>query len=730
MSRALVPYRAPDAAPGGAGSGTPVPAVAGAAVPAPAGASWAAVLAALADPAWLVEAQGLTVCAANPAALALLGRGAAGVLGQRAESLIATPEDQAFWDEVRHGHAAVLASDTVLVDASGRLVQVTRRVQPIQAEPAPGGDAAAPALYLVVVHDRSEAQRQQDERELLLSELQATLESTADGILVTDLAGRIRAFNRRFAQIWGLPESLLTERQDEAVYDWMRRSVDEPEAYQRRIGAIQEATLLQATERITLHSGQVIERVTRPQHCHGRPCGRVWSFRDHTELVSAGQRIEALSTTDALTGLFNRRQMVATITDSLRQARRGGGSLALLLLDLDRFKQINDSLGHEVGDRVLGETAERLKGCLRQGDLVARVGGDQFAVLVHEADSRAAEATARRALDVVAQPMAVDGLQFTQTCSVGVALFPGDANDADHLLRHAESAMLRAKQGGRACFRFHQPQHDANLRQRMRIDHAMRQALASHRFRLHYQPQVQLTTGRVIGAEALIRWRDPELGEVPPGQFIPVAEETGFIIAIGDWVLAQAVQQAAAWRSSGLELPVSVNVSALQFQQADFIERVGAVLREHELPGELLELELTESLLVHDADEALARMSQLSALGVRMAIDDFGTGYSSLAYLKRFPIDRLKIDRSFVKALPADESDATIVRAIVQMAQALGLTVIAEGVETEPQRMFLTDAGCDEFQGFLYAPALDADTFVERVRASRDRLRPRLSLVR
>ncbi len=692
---------------------------------------WRALLDALGEPAWLVDANDQQVLAANAEALALLGLDAAAVLGQAADGLIATPEDLAFWDEARAAAdlpwqqgPGTLLSDTTLVNAAGRLVQVTRRIRAL------GPASAAPQAYLVVVHDRSAAQREADEREQLLSELQATLESTADGILVTDLAGRIRAFNRRFAQIWGLPENLLTERRDDAVWDWMRRSVVDPEAYSRRLEQIHEATLLQASERITLHSGQVLERVTQPQHSRGRPCGRVWAFRDHTELVSAGARIEALSSTDALTGLFNRRQMGEAVTQAIRQARRSAGSLALLLLDLDRFKQINDSLGHEVGDQVLLDCADRLKTCLRQGDVVARMGGDQFALLVHEADERGAESTARRVLDAVSSPCSVEGLQFTLTCSVGVALFPADGTDAEQLVRHAESAMQRAKQGGRASFRFHQAHQDADMRQRMRLDHAMRQALASQRFRLHYQPQVELKTGNVVGAEALIRWRDPELGEVSPGQFIPVAEETGFIIAIGDWVLEQAVRQAARWRDDGFPLPVSVNVSALQFQQVGFIDRVASVLREHQLAGELLELELTESILVHDANEALARLSRLSQLGVRLAIDDFGTGYSSLSYLKRFPIDRLKIDRSFVKGLPADESDGAIVRAIVQLAQALSMKVIAEGVETEPQRAFLRELGCDEFQGFLYAPALDALSFEERVRPARSgRGRPRLSLV-
>ena len=694
-------------------------------------AAWRALLDALGEPAWLVDAWALQVLAINAEALALLGLAAPAVLGQAADALIATPEDLAYWDEARAAAdhpgqrgPGPLLSDTTLVDAGGRLVQVTRRIRTL------GPADAAPQAYLVVVHDCSAAQQEADARELLLSELQATLESTADGILVTDLAGRIRAFNRRFAQIWGLPESLLTERQDDAVHDWMRRSVVDPEAYTRRLAQIHEATLLQASERITLHSGQVIERVTQPQHCRGRPSGRVWSFRDHTDLVSAGQRIEALSSTDALTGLFNRRQMTQAVTDGIHQARRSAGSLALLLLDLDRFKQINDSLGHAVGDRVLLDCAERVKTCLRQGDVVARMGGDQFALLVHEADGRGAESTARRVLDAVSHPCSVDGLQFTLTCSVGVALFPTDGSDAEMLVRHAESAMQRAKQGGRGCFRFHQAHQDADMRQRMRLDHAMRQALASQRFRLHYQPQVDLRTGNVVGAEALIRWRDPELGEVSPGQFIPVAEETGFIIAIGDWVLEQAVRQAARWRDAGFAMPVSVNVSALQFQQADFIDRVASVLREHQLAGALLELELTESILVHDANDALARLSLLSQLGVRLAIDDFGTGYSSLAYLKRFPIDRLKIDRSFVKGLPADESDGAIVRAIVQLAQALAMKVIAEGVETEPQRAYLLELGCDEFQGFLYSPALDALSFEERVRRPRSgRSKPRLSLV-
>ena len=286
------------------------------------------------------------------------------------------------------------------------------------------------------------------------------------------------------------------------------------------------------------------------------------------------------------------------------------------------------------------------------------------------------------------------------------------------------------KDNGRANFRFHHARARVDLRAEMRLDHAMRQALASGHFRLHFQPQVELGSGRLVGAEALLRWRDPELGDVSPARFIPVAEESGFIVAIGDWVLHQAVRQASAWHERGMDLPIAVNVSALQFQQAQFVERVARALERGKLPADRLELELTESILVRDADDALNRLHALARLGVRLSIDDFGTGYSSLAYLKRFPIGKLKIDRSFVNGLPGDEGDAGIVRAILQMARAMHMKVVAEGVETEPQRQFLLEAGCDQFQGFLFAPALDSASFEQRLfPALKPEPKPRIRLV-
>jgi EAL domain-containing protein (putative c-di-GMP-specific phosphodiesterase class I) len=288
----------------------------------------------------------------------------------------------------------------------------------------------------------------------------------------------------------------------------------------------------------------------------------------------------------------------------------------------------------------------------------------------------------------------------------------------DELLRHADKAMYSVKEGGRAGYRFHQPRQDVDLRGRMRIDHAMRQALVDGRFELHYQPQVCLASGRVVGAEALLRWTDPELGEMAPADFIPVAEESGFIVAIGDWVLGEAVSRAAQWHARGLRILTAVNVSALQFHRPDFVDRVAAVLHRCGLPPGQLDLELTESILIQDAPEALRRMQALARLGVRLSIDDFGTGYSSLAYLKRVPIHQLKIDHSFVDGLPGDESDVAIVRAIVDIGRALRLQVIAEGVETEAQRRFLQRAGCNHYQGFLFAQALPAPDF-ERLAVAR-----------
>jgi len=688
-------------------------------------AAWSALLQGLPQAAWVVALATQRVVAANAAAGLLLGQSLEALIGEPAVALSASPEDLAYWAGATAHDCADLHSDALLARPDGGVLHVNRSIRPIPS--ADGGFSHV----LVLLRDRSAEQVADDEREAALADLQATLEATADGILVADLNGRIRTFNRRFAQIWAMPVTLLQQHDDGAVYTWMNRSVVGAEDYERRMQALQLATGVTATDRLHLHSGQVIERVTRPLWSAGRVLGRVHSFRDLSERLAIDEQLEAMSLTDALTGQPNRRRLAECVDQAASRVRREGGSFALLVVDLDRFRHINDSLGHEVGDQVLRDMGQRIQGCLREGDILARLGADQFAVLVCPADARAAEATARRVLKLVAQPCQAADATFTLTCSIGIALCPSHGSGIDDLSRHAEQAMRAVKLSGRASYRLHQARAEGDRRSHIKLDHAMRQALVSRRFRLHYQPQVALDDGRVVGAEALLRWRDPELGDVPPARFIPVAEDSGFIVAIGDWVLSQAVRQAALWHQHGRSLPVAVNVSALQFQQPQFVDRVASVLAVSGMPAHLLELELTESILVQDADEALRRLRALAVLGVKLSIDDFGTGYSSLSYLKRFPIDRLKIDRSFVQGLPTDQRDAGIVRAILQMAGALGMKVIAEGVESEAQRAFLQDAGCDSFQGFLFAPALDALSFEQRMAGDPGATSaPRMRLVR
>ncbi|MDG0855471.1 bifunctional diguanylate cyclase/phosphodiesterase [Pelomonas puraquae] len=673
-----------------------------------------ALLEGLPEPAWLVDGDSLTVSVINRAALRLLGLKPERALGQSPAALCGSLEDEAFWQGASRDPFARIRSDTVLTHSDGQPRWVSRSISPVHT---PGGAR----YWLVLLHDQTRRRRAEAERETLLAELRATLESTADGILVVDLSGRVRSFNRRFAKLWGLPGGLTHEPGDAGIWLSLQRVMRDGEQYRLRIEALLDAPLMRSSDVLRLADGRVLEQVSLPQMSRGEPIGRVFSFRDLSEKLAAHQRIEELGRSDVLTGAPNRRALADRIVQLMAAVETGEPSpvFALLHLDLDRFKQINDTLGHSYGDRVLREVVERLRGAVGANDTLARLGGDEFALLVDGAQMFEAEAAARRVQQVLAEPFTFDTLSFTVTASCGVALYPGDGGTPDELMASAERAMHWVKESGRAGFRFHVPRKEVDLLYRMRLDHDMRQALAQGRFRLHYQPQVELGSDRVIGAEALIRWRDPQRGEISPAEFIPLAEESGFVVAIGDWVLREAVAQAAHWLSRGLRMPVAVNVSALQFQQAHFVQTVADALRESMLPASMLELELTEGVLLGDADEALKRMQALDALGVTLSIDDFGTGYSSLAYLKRFPIRRLKIDRSFVQGLPGDASDVGIANAIVQMGRALGLQVIAEGVETEAQRDFLAQAGCHEFQGFLFARPLRPDEFEQRVRPRR-----------
>jgi len=393
--------------------------------------------------------------------------------------------------------------------------------------------------------------------------------------------------------------------------------------------------------------------------------------------------------------------------------------VALMFLDLDRFKTINDSLGHPVGDALLLAVVERLKTCVRDSDTISRQGGDEFIILLNDVrDSEAASRVADKIHQRMSEPILLANQSLISSFSIGIALYPDDGEDFDSLMQKADTAMYHAKESGRNSHRFFTEQMNRKVVEHMTLETQLRRALERNEFVLHYQPQLNLHEGTIIGVEALIRWNNPESGLVPPCKFIPVAEDSGLIVPIGAWVINEACRQAKAWQNAGLPpFVVAVNLSAVQFRQHDLINTVINALVLSDLDSQWLELELTESILIQDAEATLDLVRRLKALGVKLSVDDFGTGYSSLAYLKRFAVDKLKIDQSFIRDLVADPDDAAIVRAIIQMARSLKLTTIAEGVETEELSNLLRLFHCDEIQGYWFARPIPADQLEEFVRA-------------
>jgi len=438
------------------------------------------------------------------------------------------------------------------------------------------------------------------------------------------------------------------------------------------------------------------------------------------ERSEAEERIRQLAHYDELTGLPNRLMFNQAFEHALRRAERTARPLALLFVDVDRFKNINDTLGHDAGDSLLKEVGVRLRASLRASDLLARFGGDEFVVLLEELPPEGYVATvAAHLLEALAVPMRIRNQEFGVTASIGIATYPQDGHDAQTLQKNADIAMYRAKDQGRNGYCLYAPQSNTNSLERLTMEAQLRRALARDELELHYQPKQDIATGGVTGMEALLRWRHPELGMVPPAQFIPLAEETGLIVPIGEWVLQTACAQAALLRSrEGLPtLRVAVNLSARQFTEDSLIQLVSEVLDDTGLGADALELEITESLVMQNPEQTAKLLVLLKEMGVHLAMDDFGTGYSSLAYLKRFPIDSIKIDRSFIQGLPGDVDDATITQAVIAMAHSLRLRACAEGVETKQQLQFLREQGCDEVQGYYFSRPLPFDRFVEYMRA-------------
>ncbi len=454
----------------------------------------------------------------------------------------------------------------------------------------------------------------------------------------------------------------------------------------------------------------LVDEVALLQELAGNLAYGIETLRARSQRNVAEEKLLFLSHHDALTGLPNRLLLRDRFDIAVAQAHRDGTKVAMLFLDLDNFKQINDSLGHGAGDQLLVALAGRLHGCIRESDTISRQGGDEFIILMGGlTDVSIVARVAQEVLDAIAEPFEIAGHALTTSVSIGISLYPDDADDFDTLAKNADGALYHAKDSGRNAYSFFAAGMNVDALARMQLQGSLRQALKHEEFVLHYQPQLNIASGRIIGVEALVRWQPPDGPLVPPGSFIPVAEQSGLIIAIGEWVLFEACRQAAAWQAAGLPpVVMAVNLSALQFRRGNILDTVSAALARSGLPARYLELELTESILLQDVDGAMKILHSLKQLGVQLSIDDFGTGYSSLSYLKRLAVDKLKIDQSFVRDLAADSDDAAIVRAIVQLGHTLQLTVIAEGVETDGQLAFLTQYGCDEAQGYLFSRPLAA----------------------
>jgi diguanylate cyclase (GGDEF)-like protein/PAS domain S-box-containing protein len=572
-----------------------------------------------------------------------------------------------------------------------------------------------PVAVVGTIHDVTERRALELKLRESESRYASTVELAAVGIAHIDEGGRFVWTNGKLLELLGYSSDELG---DLTIWDVSHPDdlhVTDDDRAKLHTGAIAS---LKAEKRYLRRDGETIwVRITSAvrRGADGAPLYDVSVVEDITDRKRAEERVQYLATHDKLTGLPNRTLFGELLDHALERARRRDRHCALLFIDLDRFKIVNDSLGHEAGDLLLKEMARRLSGCMRSSDALARLGGDEFVVLLEElADASQAAEVAKKLLSSVLTPVEIMGHECRVTASIGVALYPQDARDSQTLMKHADMAMYVAKEEGKNNFQ-HYSRHSSPMSvERLVLETHLSHALERREFTVQYQPKVDMRTGAIKGAEALLRWWNPQLGAVSPTQFIPVAEDSGLIVPIGKWVLKTACEQNVAWQRRGLEpIVMSVNMSPRQFKDPALLDDIAGVLAETGMPAGWLEIEITESMIMHNVELAAAKAEAMRALGVRLAIDDFGTGYSSLSQLKRFPIDTLKVDRSFVRDIPNNAEDRAITEAIIALGKALGVTVVAEGVETAEQRDFLRDNACDEMQGFYFSRPCHPDAVAE-----------------
>ena len=773
----------------------------------------------------LVEPASLAICSANAAATRHLGYAHDALVGKQITDIECALSDVFYWEDVRNGVAPELRDvEASYLRADGEVLQATKTIT-----------RAAPDSTLLVICALPVGKLQHTENELadLSARLRATLEATADGILLEDRSGAILNMNRRFSQLWQIPEELLLAHDDAAVFEFMAGRMRDPAAYRARLAEIQPHDDFETTDLLTLANGDILERKSRPArhgkliigrvfsftditerkanesrlklaasvftHAHegivitdasgcivevnktfsritgyshaealgqnvrilksgrqdagfyagmwrdliqrGHWHGELWNrrrdgtiyaeklniaavknvdgesrhyvalFSDITELKEHQHQLERMAHYDALTGIPNRVLLADRLAQAIAQSQRRKRGLAVVYLDLDGFKDVNDLHGHETGDLLLIAIAQRLRDTLRDGDTLARLGGDEFvAVLTDLGDHDEWTGILARMQEAAAAPVKIRQHTLQLSASMGVTLFPQNGGDADTLLRHADQAMYQAKQAGKNRYHLFDPEHDRQAQTHLESRRHIAQALERREFVLFYQPKVNMRTGEIAGAEALIRWQHPERGLVPPGEFLPLIEGNELIIRIGDWVMDAALAQMSAWQAQGLDLPVSVNIAAHHLQQEDFLERLQAKLNAYpDVPATNLELEVVETAALEGVSRISTLIEDCRSLGVRFSLDDFGTGYSSLTYLRRLPASVLKVDQSFVRDMLWDSEDLAIVEGVIGLAAAFRRTVIAEGVETAEHGELLLRLGCDLAQGYGIARPMPAD---------------------
>jgi diguanylate cyclase (GGDEF)-like protein/PAS domain S-box-containing protein len=580
-------------------------------------------------------------------------------------------------------------------------------------------------LYAIFQHLQLQRVRRQlaEQQALRYAEekYRAIFEDAVVGMFQTTPEGRPLSINRALAQMHGYdsPEQLLAE-----VSNVARQLFVDPGRMGELAHALDENGVVRGAEvevyRRDRTKKWLLLNLRAVRDAGGNIALHEGTVEDITDRKAAEERVQYLAYYDALTGLPNRILLQDRLSKALASARRQKDKVALLFLDLDRFKNVNDSLGHSVGDLLLQDVAERLKRSMREQDTVARLAGDEFLIVLTDVkDIPDAAVAAERFMDAMTAEFVVQGHPLSISCSLGISIFPEHGADGEVLIKNADAAMYCAKDYGRDNFRFFTEDMNAQAVERLTLESSLRLAVGRQELFMVYQPQMDIGTGRITGLEALLRWQHPELGLVPPDKFIRIAENSGLIMPIGEWVLRTACSQARKWQDEGLPaVPVAVNVSAVQFRQGNFRELIRSVLHETGLAPQYLELELTESLLLSNADVRFLVLQELKAMGLKLAIDDFGTGYSSLSYLKHFPVSKLKIDRSFVRDVAVNPDDAAITSAIISMAKSLNLRVIAEGVENEAQMSFLRAHHCDEIQGYYFSQPLSTAEVADKLRGA------------